>query len=127
VKLSRRKLSEYAAARLLKGDRSSVVMNELAAYLVETRRTRELELIVRDIEARLLSGGTALVTTVSARKLTDDAKHSIEKMVKAEHKEVKNIIMREQIDESVIGGVRIELPGSIADLTVRATLDKMTV
>lgn len=127
MKLSRRKLSEHAAARLLKGDSVKSVMNELAAYLVDTRRTRELELVVRDVEARLLAGGTALVTTVSARKLSDEAKKSIESLVKSGHINVKNILLREQIDEAVIGGVRVELPGSVADFTIKAKLDKLTV
>lgn len=125
MKLSRRKLSEYTATRLLNGDNSKTVMKQLAAHLVETGRTRELELIVRDIETQLLAHGTALVTTVSARKLSDDAKHAIEKMVKTERSDVKKVILREQIDTSVIGGVRVELPGAIADFTVKATLDKL--
>ncbi len=127
MKLSRRKLSEYVAGRLLKGDSTKGVMKELAAYLLETRRTRELELIIRDIEARMLDSGTALVTTISARQLSSEAKQAIEELVKSARPKVKNVILREEIDESVIGGVRIELPGSIADMTVKAKLDKLTV
>lgn len=126
MKLSRRKLSDYAATRLLAGDKVKTVMKELAAHLVDTGRTRELELIVRDIEARLLASGTALVTVISARELSSEAKQSIEQLVKAERSSVKQVILREQIDESVIGGVRIELPGSVADFTVKAKLDKLT-
>lgn len=126
MKLSRRKLSDYAASRLLAGDDTKSVMRELAAHLVDTRRTRELELIVRDIEARLLTNGTALVEVVSARELSSEAKKAVETMVKTEHSGVKDVILRERIDESLIGGVRVELPGSIADFTVKATLDKLT-
>lgn len=127
MKLSRRKLSGHVATRLLNGDGAKLVMKELAAHLIDTGRTRELELIVRDIETHLLANGTALATTISARKLTDEAKQAIEKFVKAGQLGVKNVVLREQIDESVIGGVRIELPGSIADFTVKAKLDKLTV
>lgn len=126
MKLSRRKLSDHAATRLLKGDNVKVVMKELAAHLVDTGRTRELELIVRDIEARLLASGTALVTVISARELSGEAKQSIEQLVKAEQSNVKQVILRVRIDESVIGGVRVELPGSVADFTVKAKLDKLT-
>ena len=126
MKLSRRKLSDHAATRLLKGDNVKAVMKELAAHLVDTHRTGELELIVRDIEARLLASGTALVTVISARELSVEAKQSVEQLVKTERSNVKQVILREQIDESVIGGVRIELPGSVADFTVKAKLDKLT-
>ncbi len=101
-------------------------MKELAAHLLDTGRTRELELIVRDIEARLLASGTALVTVISARELSGEAKQSIEQLVKAEQSNVKQVILRARIDESVIGGVRVELPGSVADFTVKAKLDKLT-
>ena len=87
---------------------------------------RQVGYVVRDIEARLLESGTALVTTISARKLSDDARHAIEALVKNDRAGVKSIVLREQIDESVIGGVRIELPGGIADYTVKAKLDKLT-
>ena len=127
MKLSRRKLSEHVAGRLLRGDGTKVVLKELAAYLLETRRTRELELIVRDIEARMFDSGTALVTATSARELSSEAKQAVEELVRSARPNVKSVILREQIDESVIGGVRIELPGGIADMTVKAKLDKLTV
>ena len=126
MKLSRRKLSAHAASRLLKGDDVKSVTKQLAAFLVDTGRTRELELIVRDIEAHLLTSGTALVTVVSARQLSAEAKQSIDALVTDKRPDVKEVILREVIDESVIGGVRIELPGSIADFTVKAKLDKLT-
>lgn len=126
MKLSRRKLSEYVADRLAKGDNTKTVMKELAAYLVDNRRTRETELVIRDIEARLLAQGVALVTVTSARTLTSEAKQSIEALVKAEQSDITKVVLREQIDESVIGGVRVELPGRLADFTVKAKLDKLT-
>lgn len=126
MKLSRRKLSEYVADRLAKGDSVKAVMKELAAHLVDTRRTREAELIIRDIEARLLKQGVALVTVTSARALTFEAKQLIETLVKTEQSSLTKVVLREQIDESVIGGVRIELPGRLADFTIKAKLDKLT-
>ena len=126
MKLSRRKLSAHATSRLLKGDDTKSVMKQMAAYLVDAGRTRELELIVRDIEAHLLASGTALVTVVSARPLSAEAKQSVNTLVTTKRPDVKKVILREDIDESVIGGVRIELPGGIADFTVKAKLDKLT-
>lgn len=126
MKLSRRKLSSHVAGRLLKGDDVKTVMTELAAHLVDTRRTNENELLIRDIEARLLASGTVLATVLSARELTNEAKESIETFIKAEQPETKKVILRERIDETLIGGVRIELPGKLADFSVKAKLDKLT-
>ena len=47
-RISRRSLTEYVADRLIAGD--VVVIEQLAAYLIETRRTKEVDQNLRDIE-----------------------------------------------------------------------------
>jgi F0F1-type ATP synthase delta subunit len=37
------------------------------------------------------------------------------------------VVLRERVDESLIGGVRIELPDRQLDASVANTLDKLTV
>jgi len=51
TRLSRRKIAALYADELLAGHKD--VVKKLAAYLIESRRERELDLIVRDIEAAL--------------------------------------------------------------------------
>lgn len=126
MKLTRRKLAEYAAQQLEAGTNIADVMRDIAAHLIETKRVKESELIVRDIEARLLDRGMALVTVTSARPLSKNALGDIEQYVRDEQN-VKSVIFREVIDESVIGGVRIALPGKTADFTVKAKLDTLAV
>jgi len=53
LRLSRRRIAAYAADKLLGGQPRSAVLREVAAYLVASGRTREQELLVRDIEATL--------------------------------------------------------------------------
>lgn len=125
-KLSRRKLADHAAARLSKGDSASSVMKELAAYLIDTRRTSELELVVRDIEAALADDGTVLVRTTSARPLSSEAKDAVEAFVGHEYGTSAKVVLQEQIDESVIGGVKLETPDKQLDATIKTKLEKLT-
>lgn len=125
--ISRRKLAEYAASRLVKGDATADVLNELAAYLVDTGRVNETELVVRSIEDALLVRGTALVTVTSARTLSDEAKQSIESMVKHEYPQVEHVLLREMIDPSVLAGVKVSLPGTQLDTTAKTKLEKLGV
>lgn len=125
--ISRRKLAEHAAGRLLAGDNASSVMNELAAYLVDTRRVRETQLVVRAIEGALLSHGIALATVASARKLSDAARADVETFVKRQYEDVKTVILREIIDESVLAGVKISLPDAQLDATAKTKLEKLVV
>jgi F-type H+-transporting ATPase subunit delta len=127
TKISRRKLALHAAQRLAGGDAVSDVMRELGAYLIESRRQRELELIVRDIETALLSKGIAIADTTSARALSKAATDDITAMIKSNYSGVKQVLLRERIDPSVIGGVRIELPDRQLDATVRTKLEKLTL
>ncbi len=125
-KLSRRKLASYASTRLLRGDATTAVMNELAAFLIDSRRTKEQQLIVRDIETVLSKRGIVLVNVTSARKLTSESKTTISEYIQAEYDSNVTVMLLEIIDESVIGGVRIELPDRQLDATVQAKLDRLT-
>ena len=50
-RLSRRRLAVYIADGLVSGTPSkATLIEQLAGYLIESRRTKELGLIVRDIE-----------------------------------------------------------------------------
>jgi F0F1-type ATP synthase delta subunit len=126
AKLSRRKLAMNAASRLANGEPKDGVLRDVAAYLIESGRKREADLVVRDIEAMMLGEGTALATVTSARPLSTDSRRALESFVEQSGPAIERVILREQIDESLIGGVKLELPGSQLDTSVKAKLDKIT-
>lgn len=117
VRLSRRKLAEYAAAQLLAGKTSKAVMKELAGYLVEAGRTREAELLARDIEAALAEQGVVVVDVTTARPLSSEARQSVKTLVGG-----KNVQLRESLDPTLLGGVRIDTPGKQFDASLRRKL-----
>lgn len=127
TKLSRRKLAGNAAARLSGGESKKAVLQELAAYLIDTNRKKEATLIVRDIEAMLVDAGTAIGTVISARPLNESALTVIETFVKQQNSNINEVVLREHIDETLIGGVRLELPGHQLDASVKAKLEQLTV
>ena len=60
AQLTRRQLAQYGAAELLNGNMA--VVQELAAYLVETKRSKEADMLVRDIESALADQGVIVAT-----------------------------------------------------------------
>lgn len=124
-KLSRRKIAEYTADQLV-ADKTSV-LDQLGAYLIESGRTKEAELIVRDIQTALLTRGKAIVTVVSARPLLAETRGDIEQFVRGHYKNVQSVELVEEIDKSVLGGVRITLPDAVLDATAKAKLESLTV
>ncbi len=122
VRLSRRKIAAYFADELMDG---RDVTKPLAAYLVETKRTREYELVIRDIEAALAKRGTLVVDIASSRDLAAETKKTITDYLK-QTSGAASVEMRSHVDPSLLGGVRIETPGKRLDTTLRHRLNQLT-
>ena len=117
--MSRRKVAQYAATKIIDGEIDEVTM-QVAAYLVESRRVREADLVARSIEDELSSSGLVVAEVTSATELTDALRQSIKKLLGA-----KNIALKETIDRDVLGGIKIEAPGKKMDATVRNMINKL--
>jgi F-type H+-transporting ATPase subunit delta len=117
ARLSRRKIASYVTKRLLAGEKQKAVMKEVAAFLVDTRRIRELDLLVRDIEGELANHGVVVADVLSAYPLADELKKEVSKLVGA-----KDLQLREAVDPGVLGGIRINVPGKRFDGTLRHKL-----
>lgn len=115
-RLSRRKLAQYAVDAYEKG-KFEDALQSIAAYLIESRRLREVELVVRAIEDELAARGTVIAHVATARPLTAELQNAITKLVGA-----KEISLVETINPELIGGVRIETPGKLLDATIKRKL-----
>lgn len=116
IAISRRKLAQYAAAEIMQGNAQAAIAR-LAAYLLHTRRTREADLLARDIELQLLHSGVAIAKVTTAHSLTDQLRSAVEALINAD-----TTYLNEVIDPSVLGGIRVELPGKQYDATVQRRL-----
>lgn len=115
-KISRRSLAMYVATNLI-NRRRAVVIKQLAAYLVESRRTKELDMIIRDINFYLSEVGITSATITSAYDLSAETKKAIEKYIVAKTKS-SEVAIETQVDPTVLGGVKISLPGYELDQTI---------
>lgn len=144
ARVSRRKLAMYAAERLLAGDET--VIDELAALVVAEKRERELDLLVRDIEAEMADRGTIVATVESARELDASTKSEIERLLTSvegrsaarvspddtrsearapeagvSSRDLK-VLLRESIDKTLIGGFKLRTPTQSLDATMSKKL-----
>ncbi|HEY8992266.1 MAG TPA: F0F1 ATP synthase subunit delta [Candidatus Microsaccharimonas sp.] len=120
-RLSRRSMAEYVANSLAEGKSKKLLLQQLAAYLIDTRRTSELELIVRDIEFSLAEKGIVQASIVSAFDLSAETKKALEAFVKTKTK-ASHVSLSNMVDPSVLGGVKITIPGRELDQTVARQL-----
>lgn len=117
LRMSRRKMAGYVADKLMNGEKPAMALKEVAAYLVDTRRTRELELLVRDIEDALAARSIMIADVTSAHPLSEALKKEIASLVGG-----KTLQLRETVDSDVLGGVRVDIPGKRFDGTIRHRL-----
>jgi F0F1-type ATP synthase delta subunit len=97
---------------------------EIAAYLLETGRTGQLNSLAREIIKDRADNGIVEVTAVVARELSDGVRSEIESQVRSIFPGAKQIILNEQVDKNIVGGVRLEFPDSQLDLSIRNKLNR---
>jgi F0F1-type ATP synthase delta subunit len=120
--ISRRQLAEYAANELLAGISSEKIARQLGAVLAETKRAHEAELLVRDIAWELeRRGKVASANVTSATPLSELLRAELEKFIKVSA-EVDEVNLQENIDKSVIGGLKIETAVHSWDKTIATKL-----
>lgn len=117
-RISRRKLAAFVADKLASGAPAEDIIKQTAAYLIETNQTKDVELLVRDIEEALMVHGIVIADVTSAHQLTDEAKSAIGRLVEA-----KALHLRETTDKSVLGGIRVDVPGKRYDGTLRRKIN----
>ena len=114
--ISRTKLAGYVVSQLESG--RSDVMRELAAYLIETKRTREAELLIREITEQFERHGIVAADVTSAEPIDEALRAQIAELVGA-----KRLELSETVDTSVLGGVRVTTASRRLDATLAHRLN----
>ncbi|HMR73229.1 MAG TPA: F0F1 ATP synthase subunit delta [Candidatus Saccharibacteria bacterium] len=120
--LSRRQLANYTAEQLLAGRHE--VVGELAAYLLQARRTKELDVLVMDIEAALMNRGVVVADVSSARSLGLTAKEEVATTLRRAF-QAQELHIREHVEPSLLGGVMVQTADHEFDGTLRKTLNQL--
>ena len=111
--VSRRKLAELVADRLLSGDTD--VITQLAAYLVDTHQTRRVDVLVR---------GTVVADIASAHELSQAMSQRIRQFV-SRHTGASQVVLRTHHDPALLGGVRVTTPTAQLDTTIQTKLQQL--
>ncbi|HWT40655.1 MAG TPA: F0F1 ATP synthase subunit delta [Dongiaceae bacterium] len=120
-KVSRRLLAEYVADQLEAGTASKKITRQLAAYLLENGRDKELELVLRDVQSALAARGSVSGTITTAFELDQATKKSLETFTK-QKTGAKHVTLDAAVDPTVLGGVKLSLPGKELDATIARML-----
>ena len=122
TKLTRRELADYVATQLQAGN--GTVVEELAAYLIESRRTREAGLIVRDIESALARRGIVVAHVSSAHTLDASSRSSLEAVLKQTFG-ATSLQLKERVEPALLGGVKVIAADKELDASARRRLQQL--
>lgn len=129
--LSRRAIARYASEQLLASTDSAAtsawLVPRLAAYLIASNRTKELESILQDIQGNLAEQGFLTGTVTVAHELgaaTDATLRAVETYA-LRATGAQNIHLDTIIDPAVLGGIKLELPGRELNATIAHQLQRL--
>jgi F-type H+-transporting ATPase subunit delta len=116
----RKELLEVVYEQAKSGDGEHLA-EALAAYLIAERRTKEVSALLRDLEnLRLSRDGILEISVTSAHRLDDATRTAIKNLFEA-----KQVIIHEQQDPSILGGVKVRAHDKSLDYSVRTRLQRL--
>lgn len=119
--------SDIAKAFVSRADEVGVkrASKDLAALVLEQRIHEEVDEIIEDIMAEYSrTHGIVESTVTSAHPLSSELKKQLEQKVKTKTG-AKKVILNEEIDRSLLGGVVVTAPGMELDLSLKSKLNKL--
>lgn len=108
----------------LESEKTADVMKRLAAYVIENKLSKQIELILADIEAELTRRKVVIADVTSARPLVEASREAIIDYIRG-LTNVQNPELRESVDETLLGGVVIKVAGTELDSSLKTKLQRL--
>lgn len=126
MKAPRHQIAVVLAERLHKKPiKRTILVQELAAYLLSENRLDELEPLLRDIVSYRAAAGVVETTTRSVYQLSTKDLADIKSLTHQVRPRALEVIINEQHDPAVVGGIQVEIVDQQLDLTVKAQLGRL--
>lgn len=122
-KLPLSQLAAVIAEQTLQTDDPSKIAKEVAAYLVAEKRVSELESILREVMFYREKHGIVEAQVASAHDLTDQVIADVKQLIEQEFSGAETIIVDQELDSSIVGGLRLNTSREQLDMTVKGRID----
>jgi len=123
AKVTRKELTEVIGERTLHIKDKQKLVNGIAAYLAAEHNQVDLASLTRDVMQYRLERGYVEAVAVSAHDLPQNVIDDIVALLKEHYPSAKHVHVDTLVDESIVGGIRIELPREVLDLSVKSKLN----
>lgn len=117
------------AIYLVSKDKTHPELREINSKIIKFLARRRLLSKSPDILERLnkiinQEAGRIVVKVQSARKLKEEIKKELTIFLKKRYK-AKEVVLKEELDEKLLGGIKIEINDEIIDLTAKNKIKKL--
>jgi F0F1-type ATP synthase delta subunit len=121
--VTRKELAEVIGAKTLHHTDKASLVNGLAAYIATEHKIINVDSLLRDVMQYRLEHGYVEAVAVSAHPLPKQVLDDITSLLRQRFPDARHIRVDSVLDETVVGGVRIELPQEVLDLSIRNKLN----
>ena len=120
---SRTKVAAYAASALSEGTiQRDELVEKLAAWLKDTKHSRQATYLVQDIAKILAENGYIYVSITTAHAMSSATLQSVESFLKDYYGTNVQLEINEVVNPKIIGGIHIDTPHGSLDATVKSKL-----
>jgi len=118
------KPEEFSTIREILTDEIDPLLINFLEVLARDRMLSRLETITEDYRLALIEENLLYnVRVFSASQLSSESKNNIEQLV--ERRWGNDYLLSYEIDENILGGIRLEVNGAIIDTTFRSRIDQI--
>lgn len=121
----RKKIAEVISERVGRGESTAKLSKEIAAYLLDAGRSSELESLMRDVIGIRAEHGQVEAALTTAHTLDAKTNKEVKELVKSIRPSARNVQIDEQVDPSLIGGLKLHVINQSLDLSIRAKLNRL--
>lgn len=123
-KLTRKELAEIIGEKTLSDKNTKKISDAVASYFASDQHDNvDFESLMRDVMQYRQDRGYIEATAVSAHPLGKETLNEIRDILNQHFPDAKSITVNQKIDDSIIGGVRLDLPMESLDLSIRSKLN----
>jgi len=124
MKAPRKRVASILAKQSLSSGFGRAQALSMAAYLLEERRTGELDSLMRDVQASWADSGYVEVIVQSAHELSDQVRRDVITEAKKLYPDANRFEVTQELNPELVGGIRLEFANRQLDLSVQSELNK---
>lgn len=123
ARVTRQDLAKVIGDKTMSVSDSAELAKQIAAYVVSENVSVDMSSLIRDVMQYRLEEGFVEAVAVSAHEISPAVRKDVEDILRSRFPQAKSIKVDTRIDDTLVGGLRVELPRETLDLSVRSKLN----